>query len=119
MKTKQSATQAKQTKQAAFNDQVENLLIYHLDESITTPNAVLPGNLENFDIADRFETTDSPEWRATYEALIASKSVPDPDSDFDAQLAPTPCRSVGAPRRNSVTRVGLSTRTALRPFKSP
>jgi len=64
---------------------VERLLIYHLGEGVTTPVAVLPGDLEAFGEVSRFESNNSHDFRAAYQALEDSRASANPDRDIDAR----------------------------------
>ncbi|MES2352914.1 MAG: hypothetical protein V4568_00710 [Pseudomonadota bacterium] len=57
---------------------VQRLLIYHLSDSTTTPIAVSPNDLNDFDHVERFETTNPKDFHAAYDALCAGK----PSLDF-------------------------------------
>jgi len=57
---------------------VKQLVVYHLDKSISTPFAVLPEMLNSleFEGTDRFEFSDSDDFKSAYEALISSTPIP-------------------------------------------
>jgi hypothetical protein len=52
---------------------IKRLVSHHVDADISTPIAILPGDIERFDIVEGVETTDLRDFRAAYDALCKSK----------------------------------------------
>ena len=66
-------------------DAVKHLLIYHLDNSVSTPIAISPSMLADFRETKRFETSDAQDIQAAYEALAISEPLDEPDGNIDAR----------------------------------
>jgi hypothetical protein len=67
-------------------DKVKRLVAYHLDDSVSTPLAVQPFQLESFHATERFETIDRYDFSAAYEALVGSEPALDPTGGIDARM---------------------------------
>src|SRR5262245_51454633 len=66
-------------------EKVERLVVFHLDEYVSTPIAVLPHRLERMSFVQQFESTNPGDFRAVYEALLASEPYKQDDSGIDTR----------------------------------
>ena len=64
---------------------VGTLLIYHLDNSVSTPAALSPVQLEQFPLVDYFETNNPTDFTAAYAAISSGMPRINLDPFFDAR----------------------------------
>jgi hypothetical protein len=64
---------------------VKSLLVHHLDDTVMTPVAIFPFELDGFDDARRFETTDPQDFQSAYHALCEGGLSLDPDFTVDTR----------------------------------